>query len=313
MKTFLVKIAIFLVALFVVDRIAGKVLYSWCVNTGSGRQGKFNYICDYCKDDLLIFGSSRADCHYKARMIEDSLGISSFNCGIPNSGIILNYVLLQMIEERYQPEFIIMDLYPDFDLDRNDRHMYLRDLKVHYDNHFAKEMFDKVDPLEKYKMYSYLYRYNSNFLHLPKKIAINRGPDFRNAHGELGFNPKNEPFHKPKTKNKYRENEKREIDSLKLSLLESTIKEGGRNSNMMLVVSPFWCGLSSESIGAIRRFSKQYNVPFFDFSNDPKYLYHDELFYDYSHLNGRGAEMFTRDVVSCIERLIHNNEISIKQ
>ena len=68
-------------------------------NIEVGGRGRDNYICDKSVDDILIFGSSRAVHHYNSSMIEDSLGMSCYNCGDDGNGIILSYGRLSMISQ----------------------------------------------------------------------------------------------------------------------------------------------------------------------------------------------------------------------
>ena len=42
---------------------------------------------------------------------------------------------------------------------------------------------------------------------------------------------------------------------------------------------------------------KRKNISFVDFSNNPKYVHHNEYFRDGAHLNARGADEFTRDLI----------------
>ena len=59
----------------------------------------------------------------------------------------------------------------------------------------------------------------------------------------------------------------------------------------------------------LRNFSKDYikemcnknNVVFIDFSNDPKYVHQDDYFKDGSHLNEKGADEFTKDLIQIIK------------
>ena len=47
----------------------------------------------------------------------------------------------------------------------------------------------------------------------------------------------------------------------------------------------------------IREICRQRNVPFIDFSNDPKYVHQNQYFADGIHMNARGADEFTRDLI----------------
>ena len=42
---------------------------------------------------------------------------------------------------------------------------------------------------------------------------------------------------------------------------------------------------------------KSYNILLLDYTNDPKYDHNDMYFHDGTHLNARGADEFTRDII----------------
>jgi tagatose-1,6-bisphosphate aldolase len=58
-----------------------------------------------------------------------------------------------------------------------------------------------------------------------------------------------------------------------------------------------------ELISLYSKYSKQYNIPFYDFSNDV-ICYKKDFFYNSNHLNKDGAELFTRKFV---DTLIQSN------
>ena len=81
---------IVLAALFVADRVVGLVMEHWLCRITTGVLGKDNYICDHCDEEVLVFGSSRTMMHYNAKMMEEELGHTVYNCGGNGYGIILS-------------------------------------------------------------------------------------------------------------------------------------------------------------------------------------------------------------------------------
>lgn len=49
------------------------------------------YIANKATDDIIILGSSSATHHYVLQIIEDSLGLSCYNCGEEGNGVVLAY------------------------------------------------------------------------------------------------------------------------------------------------------------------------------------------------------------------------------
>lgn len=296
MKRFLIKIAFFCIVLFSIDTVAGVVFKGWLKNVTTGSLGKDNYICDYCNEDVLIFGSSRAELHYNAKLIEDSLGFSTFNCGANGSGIILSYGRLLMVNERYSPKLVVLEITPEFDIIEGwDNKKDLQDLRRHYERAGIPQIFESVDKMEKYKMYSNLYRYNSDFAHNPLRLFSHTQFN-RNGLGVQGFLAQNESFDSLKVKKRIH-NETFKVDSLKLYYLERFTIEAKKNSKLVYVLSPYYNGRDSVIFDSVRMLSEKYSVPLFDFTNSLRFLHNKDYFKDGVHLNAQGADLFSQEVI----------------
>lgn len=264
-----------------------------------GDTNRHNYICSIAKDDILIFGSSRALRHYNAVLIEDSLGMSCQNCGESGNGIIYNYGQYQMIKQRYTPKVVIYEFYPPYDLIKGDNHKYLRWLKPYYNRKGVSEVFESVDSKEKFKMISNLYRYNS--------LIFNIIPDFchpMKTSGNKGFVPlsvgKSVKIDMNVKKLEYGSKE----DSLKLYYLKKMIKDTSKETKLIFVISPTWYGVEKNSLVSIKMICQQMNIPLLDFSNSSKFVHNDRYFKDGNHLNEIGANEFSKDLVASIKSLI---------
>ena len=167
MKRFIIKVALFFAFVVVADVLCGFTLGYFAKNAKGGFTQRDTYICDKLETDFLLMGSSRCVRHYNPQIITDSLGMSCYNTGQMGNGIILNYGRLRMIDERKKPKVVIYDIAPDFDLFvGDDNHRYLTWLKQHYERNGIADIFESIDPTEKYKMISQLYRYNSRIIEL---------------------------------------------------------------------------------------------------------------------------------------------------
>ena len=80
-----------------------------------------------------------------------------------------------------------------------------------------------------------------------------------------------------------------------------------RNYWNIFVASPMWYGQDTLAIQPIKDICKARNLCLLDYTNDPKYVHHDEYFMDGFHLNATGADEFTRDLIKDIRqwRLAH--------
>ena len=297
MKKFLVKVVCFILFIAIFDCLFGFVMGSIVKKIDIGGAGRDNFICNKVKDDILIFGSSRAEFHYNAQMITDSLGVSCYNCGESNSGIILAYGRLLMILERYTPKSIIYEITPKFDyLDVNeDNHKFLKRLKFHYDRKGVDSIFYSIDPSEKYKMLSSSYKYNSSFLQYLFVFLSKVSSDT----GIKGFRPFNEEMDTMKVKKGliyYDSRQGYKYDSLKIEYLHKFLNLTN-NINVIFVMSPVWYKQDTLVLEPIKKICKERNITLIDFSNNPKYLHNNDFFKDGTHLNARGADVFTKDLI----------------
>lgn len=63
--------------------------------------------------------------------------------------------------------------------------------------------------------------------------------------------------------------------------------------------------LIAQKLKLIKEICQKNNIPFLDFSNNPKYVHNDSLFKDGSHLNEKGANEFTKDLIAEIVHYLH--------
>lgn len=303
MKRFIIRILLFGVVVALFDYTFGIVLRSITQNINIGGVGRDNYICDKVKDDILIFGSSRAEHHYNAQMITDSLGVPCYNCGEGGCGIILAYGRLMMMLERYTPKSILYEITPIFDFhDGKDNTKYLYRLKQHYDRKCIDSIFWSIDPNERYKMKSSMYQFNSSFLQnlivYLTKVSTDTG-----IRGFVPFNERMDTLKIRKNYIAYDSKEGYQYDSIKLKYLEKFIEKANNNNiNLVFVVSPMWYGQDTLALDTLKCLIKGKNIPLVDFSNDPKYVHNNEFFRDGAHLNSIGADEFTRDLIKYLKR-----------
>ncbi len=299
MRKYLFKIFIFLALVVVADLLGGMFFRYWYGRIDAGAIGKEQYIGLQANEDLLIFGSSRAEFHYDPRILQDTLGMTCYNCGASGYGIILAYARLKMVTQRHQPKVIVLDVSRDFDIVKSDNAKIVGALKPFYDLEGIDSVALSIDTTEKYKMLSQLYRYNSNLHHNPMAL-FKAKPAERKPDAAKGYLAQKGEFDKMRV----REQgggllDIHEVDTLKLNYVEKFI-DLSRGSRLFFVISPIWYGMKTEELKPIRDICQQRGIPIIDFSNDPKYVHNDSLFKDGKHLNQRGAEAFTKDLAHVI-------------
>ena len=297
MKKFFIKMAVLLLILAVGDFLIGKGMDYVYANVMSGGQRRNNFIANEMDADILVFGSSRAIHHYNAQLIQDSLGLSCYNCGQDGNGIMLDYGRLLLVKKRYTQKCVIVDVTPGYDLLKSTDGIDLGWLRPYYDNEGIKAMFADIDGKEKYKMLSSAYRYNSFFLtrlasYLSGKVEEDKTKGFMPIDSRPG----------DVRINKMLSFSDVEYDSLKLDYFSKLI-DLAAGSRLYFVISPVWYDMKTrreEEIKPLKAICRQKGIPLVDFTNHPKYLRNDSLFHDGTHLNSLGADIFSRDVVQIL-------------
>lgn len=297
MRKFLIKLAAFAALLFGIDRGIGAAMSYFSNHAIGGYVAHHNYMNNEMSKDILIFGSSRAVHHYDAKMIGDSLGMTCYNCGQDGGGIILNYGEWLMIKEHCQPKLIIYDFEDAFDYYEGvPGAQFLGWLKPYYDRDGIKNIFEAVDKTEEWKMMSMMYRNNgkalqimSDYLHPVYKV---------DPYGFLPMDLQLDTLQIRKTGLKTQKPIPN-ADELKLEFLEKFIVSVGE-TKLVFAVSPMWYGKDERRLSPIKEICEQHNILFLNFSNDEKYVHHNEYFYNGTHLNATGAETFTKDFIESI-------------
>lgn len=292
MKRFVAKIILLFAIILICDRVFGFCMENVVNSIDIGGQGRDNYICNTAKEDILIFGSSRAVHHYNPLILEDSLDMSCYNCGDDGNGIILSYGRLVMAKPRHMPKVIIHDVSPEFDLFANDNHKYLGWLKNRYDRKGIKEIFDVIDKTERYKMYSQMYRYNSKFLLNLFVYLTKTATDT----GVNGFRPLHSDMDTMKISKKNDESKQYDFDPVKLRFINNFIEQS-KGAKLIFVVSPMWYGMDTNKTLPLQDICHNQEIAFIDFSNNQKYVHNNLYFTDGTHLNATGADEFTKDLI----------------
>ncbi|MEO5893943.1 MAG: hypothetical protein ABIQ31_27040 [Ferruginibacter sp.] len=293
------RLLLLLLIVFVLDFSIGKILRYYYFKQETGRQYRATYAIDKTTADVLIFGSSRAYHHYVPDIIETNLKQSCYNTGSPGQYLLYNYATLRAILKRYAPKMIILDLSTsEFQVGRDsyDRLSFL--LPYYKDHEEIRPIVDLKSRWEKFKLLSSIYAFNSSFL----MIAGGNSEYFKKRTTDLkGYKPLTGVWQKPITPEIFQDYK---LDSVKVSMLTSFIDDCNRaGTKLFIVSSPIYVTYRERdpSMVLIDKVAKEKKVPFMDFSYDTSFTNHPFLFNDPSHLNEKGAKLFTAKVTGMIK------------
>lgn len=292
MKKFIINLSIFFVVLIAVDVCFGFISNYLIKHAAGGEIQKTEYICNGTSEDLLIMGSSRAVRHYDPKIISDSLGVSCYNCAYIGCGCITAYGLLQALTSHYSPKYILYEVTPEFDYLKveEDYSKYLGPLKLYSSVRGVDSIFSSIDPMEKYKMNSNMYRINSKLLQLvaeniTKQNFISNGylPECR----LMATEPDDE------VTKRYNCN-----DDYKVKCFNNIIQLCKRDKiKLVFIVSPLYNAEKSSEFDYCKELAHKYNIPFINHFNDSTINRNKDYFYDPVHMNVVGANAYTRNII----------------
>ena len=250
------------------------------------------------KDECIIFGSSRGMHHYDPNIISDSLGMSCWNCSMDGNGIVLMYGRYKMLSSRYTPKVLVYDVFSGYDLIAGDNNTYLGRLRYYYDEPSVDSIFWSVDEKERFKMMSYCYRYNSQWLQL---ISDNIHPL---QSDDKGYKPVDSKMAYVPNKNEDKK-EFYQYDSLKLYYLKKLARDCKANgTKLVFAISPRYDTHKDDIYRPLKMICKEYQIPLINHYCDDDFVNNMDYFYDSVHMNRTGATKYTQKFVGELEKII---------
>ena len=248
------------------------------------------------KADVLVLGSSRANHHYVSSMFKDSLGLTCYNAGRDGHDILYAAMIFHSFLERDIPKIVIVDITESM-LDgswiKNNK-----DMTCFYGASKAVTKVmdrDVLKGFDKIKMLSNLYRYNNTLEWLATAYLSNWGEGdgyFPMPVTDNGMTKKiGKDFHfKP--------------HSTCLAYLDD-IAEICKKKNIQLVlcVSPSLAYSYHSSNDWMKVYGQQQQIKTIDFTGDTTYVNHSDLFFDATHLNDKGARIFTHNFIQKLKNI----------
>ena len=304
LQYFFLKLFTLVIIIFITDNILGSILRYYYFKQRNGESYRITYALEKTHEDILIFGSSRANHHYHPAIFENRLHLSCYNTGIDGEHIFYQYAILEGVFKRYTPKLLIFDFIATEFIKDRESYDRLAMLLPYYSSHAEiRSIIELKSPYEKYKLFSKIYPYNS----LIFPIALGN-TDYKKSKKEdiNGYLPLTQVWDEPIQTRNYPENYT--IDRNKVNVFESIIKECIRHgTKVYFICSPYYFKTENQdkSIQMGREIAKKYNIDFIDFSNDDHFRKNRSLFADFSHLNDFGARIFSTTVIDTLEKISH--------
>lgn len=297
--SFIGKVGLFMILVVFLDLIIGTTLHYFYFKQVAGAAYRTTYSMDSTKADILVFGSSRANHHYVPEVFEDSLKMSFYNTGKDGNRLLYNYAIYNSILKRHTPKLIILDIGFDELYYNPDEYNRLSTLLPYYkENSEIRNIVDKRSPFEKLKLLSSIYPYNSILLSIAigtlelnkkRKADIKGYVSLKESNTNISFD---ELFIKEQP-----------IDSFKVIALEAIAKTCYlKKIPLYIIQSPIYAKVKHTlSTDVCKQIAQKFNAKYFDFSEDMFFIEASGYFFDKSHLNDKGARVFSRRLLKKLE------------
>ena len=261
------------------------------------------------RNDLVIFGSSRAESHYDPEIIAKETGFSVFNAGVAAQHLLFHFCLEQMVFDQYLPKAIILDFNVRDLWKRKEREPYERLavlLPFYKDgNPRVREILTKRSPFEPVKLLSSVYPYNSQVLPILKYLV---SPHAEGTSLHAGY----KPYHGSeilRIEQSLKTVQTKSIATGAPGEVDETFKKVlfdfvgiARSHNVKVIVcqGPLWhikdCEDPREEklTQAYKEILAELQVPLVEITQatDPQFK-DPSLFKDRIHLNDKGAQVFS--------------------
>ncbi len=306
-KRTLPKIAVkstllFLIIFFAADRSLGYILRVLYAKQSRGDYFQTTYAVKQAKEDLLIFGSSRAMHHYVSDILEKNLNYSSYNVGRNGRTVLYSYVIFSQILTYHKPKIVILDLSPlEFSTDESSQgeDMMVSSLLPYSSLPVIRENIKKTSKSDLIlsNLFS-TYAYNSSVVQL---LGYYFGFQSTNKDQKGYVALKGSKLPAGSNTLKTEDNKYVKDDSVQEVLKQFLSTAKKEKVQVYVVVSPTTKYYRKTSIPEIRQITNLYGFTFFDFSH-PKGFEENRFFRDATHLNDDGALKFTEFLVNKLKR-----------
>lgn len=298
MFKFVSKIIVFFFLIFITDRSLGYFLDYMNSHQKGNYTKDLYYGLMQSHEDILIFGSSRAMNHYVPAVLEDSLGMTAYNCGYAGEGVVFHCGRLRKILQRYKPKLIIYDIEPLYDIKEGSNERFLDRIKPNANDSCISNYIKEYSYNEYLKTFSRSYCYNALFYDILKGFFTQSDLSIK------GYRPLFGSY----VKGAATAGVDLTIDTYKLQAIEKLIQLCHNNEvSLLLFTSPRYGWTTSEELVVIKQICEKYKVPFYDFYSNNEMTHDENLFFTSGHLNDVGARHYTSKIVSCIKETLDKN------
>lgn len=306
-RVFLMRGIVFILAIFLFDQIAGRVLFFCFQMEKTGEYAVANHLVYRANEDVLVLGSSRASHHYNPKIVSNSLAMSCYNGGRDGQGIEYYAAIFNLTLERYTPRVVILDINNrDLDADSEKRDNLSCLLPYLATSHVVDSFLLQKSPFELLKASLLTYRFNGQLFSIVQHTLFSRF----SSPNTFGFKPLQERMSEGSLPKKTSVLKPENIDQDNVKTLENIISLCRRKGIKLFVfISPRYSeDPTTQSVEKVKSVCSLMNVDFKDFTHSTEFS-SPAYFADASHLNAAGADLYTTAVVDFIKNSSAQNSL----
>ena len=251
--------------------------------------------------DLVVIGSSRAWAQYDPYIMDSILLCNSYNLGI-DGGTVNRQIVKYKVFRHYQkkkPSILIVnfDYWNNWGINRYQREQYFPYLA----NGYMRKLIIDQEPFSFMELYLPMYRYYSQGA---SKLLLEAMEIENTYKGYNAYNLKWDGEEFAKVKTIMFESLRNVVD--KFDVFLSDLQRDG--VKVIFVSSPIYVGVTERTVNLSefydfrKHFSEKYDIPVLDYIYDTL-CYDTAYFYNATHLNKTGAELFTKKLCYDLDSL----------
>ena len=303
MKKFIINVFVVFLSVLIVDVFIGYIgrfiIEKLNEESHSGQTALLSYSICNVDADIVVLGSSTANCHIMPKVLADSINAFSghsytaFNTGAYYQQPSYSYAVLKSMLERKAPKIAICDIQPEH-LGGPANEEALKALRPFYRmNKNVKNVLDENEqPRNRFLLNFNMYQFNTEIIKFLRDFATpERNDGFYAKEGVYGGEW---DMKKRKDTNLINQTISSEFEKmLKLA--------NDNNVKLFICFSPrlVYTDREGESYKKIISLCEKYNVPVMDFTVDAEFQ-NNKYFHDKLHLNPVGAYLLTKKIIDII-------------
>jgi hypothetical protein len=313
MKKFLVRLLLFILPPVVLLYPADYFISKNYAKSGTAAHGELQVWNDIYNGnvnaEVAVYGSSRAWVHIDPKALGDSLNTTAYNLGIDGHNMWLQYYRhKQLLKYNAKPKYILLSL-DVFSLFKTPEGynaeqflpyaLYNKDLAAYTKGHEDFSQWDYYIPLIRYAGYYQAITIALKNAVKPDTVSARRRgyepqdrawtDDFANAQEQMAY------FDAP-------------VDPKLLQLLKKFVAECKRDGIQLVFINTpeyiegqKFVRNRKAVLQLFAQYAKEQNILFLDYSNCPL-CYRQDYFYNASHLNKKGSQLFTQQLISDLKK-----------